>query len=323
MSIQTSLAKKFSGATSAGVRSLTTNPITVSAVSTGSLQVDRLTGIGGFPCGYITEIFGLQGAGKTSLCYSAIREIQAQGKVAAYVDAEFSFNPQWATQQGVDISDEKFLFSQPEIGENAIDYIEELLRNSAEWNIGMIIVDSVAALVPRKLLAAKTVADDFVASLANLMTKALNRLKAVLAVANIPLIFINHMKIALNAGFNDPRTRPGGKIIDFYSSMILEVRKGEKIEDGQEMIGTTIRVAGYKNRFAPFSKTTVPEVKIFIQGGVNKVNELLQVAIDDGVVTKAGAWLKFNGENIGQGIDKTIANVTANPALYDAIYAAI
>ncbi len=259
----------------------------------------------------------------TTLCYAAIKEAQAAGKVGAYVDAEFSFNPKWAIQQGVDISDEKFIFAQPEVGEDAIDLVEELIRNAEEWNIGIIIVDSIPALVPRKQLSATTVENDFIASTANLMTKTMPRLRAIIAQANIALVFVNHLKTKIGMAWGDSRTRPGGTAVEFYSSLMLEVRKGDKLEDGQEMIGTTIKVVGYKNRFAPFSKSTIPEVKVFINGGINKTNELIQVAVDDGVVVKAGAWYKFNGENIGQGIEKTIARVESDAPLYDAILAAL
>lgn len=316
-----SLDKKFGKDTdnNAKLRSLTADPIIIDAISTGSAQIDRFTGIGGFPRGYITEIFGAPGAGKTTLAYSAIKSAQEQGMRTAYVDVEHSFNPRWAVQQGVDISDDRLIFAQPEIGETAIDLVEELVRNAEDFNIGIIVVDSVSALVPRKQLAAITVENDFIATTASLMKKALLRLKAPVSESKVSLVFINHMKHAVGVVYGDPRTRPGGRDLDFYCSLMLEVRKGDKIEEGGESIATTIKVAGYKNKFAPFSKSTVPEVRVYLHGGVNQAYELLQTAIDLGIVKKSGAWLKYNDENIGQGLDKTTKRLESDSELFNRL----
>jgi recombination protein RecA len=303
-----------------GIVSLTNEPIAIDAVSTGSLQVDRLTGIGGFPRGRISEVFGPTGTGKTTIIYGAIRAAQHAGLRCAYFDVEQAIYPEWMASQGVDIADDKLLYSRAYVAESVLDLMDDLARSG---HFGLIVIDSVAALIPAKEYDADSVGDQFMGGKGRLLGQALRRVSGSLADTNTALVVVNHLRDKLGVVYGESTYRPGGKGLDYACSLMLQTAKGDKVEDGKETVGFNIRVKVYKNRFRGFNKQDEALVRVYANGGISRAYDLLQVGLETGVLTKAGAWLKFRGENLANGEARAEELLESDDELAERLAAAI
>ncbi len=268
-------------------------PDDVPAVSTGSLSLDMALGIGGLPRGRVVEIFGPESSGKTTLCLHAIAEVQRVGGTAAFVDAEHALDISYAKKLGVQIDD--LLVAQPDTGEQALEIAETLVRSGA---IDLVVVDSVAALVPRAEIEGE-MGDSHMGLQARLMSQALRKLTGAISKSLTTVIFINQIRMKIGVMFGNPETTTGGNALKFYASVRLDIRRIESIKEGQEVMGSRVRVKVVKNKTAPPFKQA--EFDIMFAEGVSKVGELVDLGVDKKIVTKAGAWYSFNEERLGQG----------------------
>ncbi|MBC7839509.1 MAG: recombinase RecA [Nitrospiraceae bacterium] len=270
-------------------------PVDIPAISTGSLGLDIALGVGGLPRGRVAEIFGPESSGKTTLTLHVIAEAQKAGGTAAFIDAEHALDLSYAKKLGVQVDD--LLVSQPDTGEQALEIAETLVRSGA---IDVIVVDSVAALVPRAEIEGE-MGDAHMGLQARLMSQALRKLTAAISKSQTTLIFINQIRMKIGVMFGNPETTTGGNALKFYSSVRLDIRRIESIKEGQEVTGSRVRVKVVKNKMAPPFKQA--EFDIMFAQGISKTGELVDLGVDKKVVEKSGAWYSYQGERLGQGRD--------------------
>ncbi len=265
----------------------------IDVVPSGSISLDVALGIGGYPKGRIVEIYGPESSGKTTFALHAIAEIQKKGGRAAFIDAEHSLDPQYAARLGVNI--DELLLSQPDNGEQALEICEALVRSGA---IGIVVIDSVAALVPQAEIEGE-MGDSHVGLQARLMSQALRKLSGIINKTNTVAIFINQLREKVGVMFGNPEVTPGGRALKFYSSIRLEIRRSEQIKLGTDIIGNKTSIKVVKNKMAPPFKTC--SVDIMYGEGISQTGELVDLASEAGIVDKSGAWYSYKGEKIGQG----------------------
>ena len=284
------------------------NPrMNVSAVSTGSITLDMALGIGGLPRGRIIEIYGPESSGKTTLALHAIAEVQKTSGEAAFIDAEHALDPVYAKALGVDI--DNLLVSQPDSGEQALEIADALVRSGA---IDIIVIDSVAALVPQQEIDGDMGASH-VGLQARLMSQALRKLSGTIAKTNCIVIFINQLREKVGVMYGNPETTPGGRALKFYSSVRIEIRKSEALKSGSEVIGNRAKCKVVKNKVAPPFKTA--EFDILYGEGISKTGEIVDIGAELGILEKSGAWYSYEGTRIGQGRDKAREALFNDPAL--------
>ena len=283
----------------------------IDVVSSGSLLLDQALGVGGFPKGRIIEIFGPESSGKTTIALHAIAEVQKTGGRAAFIDAEHALDPVYARKLGVDI--DELLLSQPDTGEQALEIVEALVRSEA---MSIIVIDSVAALVPQAEIEGE-MGDSHVGLQARLMSQALRKLSGVINKTNTICIFINQLREKVGVMFGNPETTPGGRALKFYSTVRLDVRRGEQIKVGGDVLGNKTNIKVVKNKVAPPFKTA--EVEIMYGEGISKTGEIIDLASNIGIIDKSGAWFSYKGEKIGQGKENVKLVLKNNPAMYKEI----
>ena len=285
-------------------------PVNVESLSTGSLSLDLALGIGGVPRGRIVEIYGPEASGKTTLALHIVASAQKNGGEAAYIDVEHALEPAYARALGVDI--DSLLISQPDTGEQALDIAESLVRSGA---IDVLVVDSVAALIPRAELEGE-VGDTVVGMLARLMSQAMRRLAGAISKNNCTVIFINQLRQKIGVMYGNPETTPGGLALKYYASVRIDVRRIETLKNGGEMIGNRTRAKVVKNKVAPPFREA--EFDIMYGEGISKVGEIIDLGVKLEIIDKAGAWYTCNGQRI-QGRDGVREYLLANPDACDAI----
>ncbi|HUK56257.1 MAG TPA: recombinase RecA [Nitrospiria bacterium] len=279
----------------------------IPAISTGSLGLDIALGVGGFPRGRVVEIFGPEASGKTTLTLHAIAEAQKAGGATAFIDAEHALDVTYARKLGVKTDD--LLIAQPDTGEQALEIAETLVRSGA---LDLIVIDSVAALVPRAELEGE-MGDAHMGLQARLMSQALRKLTATISKSQTTVIFINQIRMKIGVMFGNPETTTGGNALKFYASVRLDIRRIEAIKEGQEVTGSRARVKVVKNKVAPPFKQA--EFDIMFNEGISKVGEILDLGAEKGVVEKSGAWYTYKGERIGQGREQARTFLKGNPAM--------
>jgi recombination protein RecA len=277
----------------------------IESIPTGALALDLALGIGGLPRGRITEIFGPESSGKTTLATHVVAEAQRNGGICAYIDAEHAMDPVYAKAIGVDI--DELLISQPDTGEQALEITDMLIRSGA---IDVIVIDSVAALTPRAEIEGE-MGDTHVGLQARLMSQALRKLTANLSKSNTIIIFINQLREKIGVMFGSPETTPGGRALKFYSSVRLDIRRIESIKDGVEVAGNRTRVKVVKNKVSPPFKQA--EFDIMYGTGISREGSVLDLSVDEGIVKKSGAWYTYDGEQLGQGRENAKKYLTENP----------
>ena len=285
-------------------------PVNVEALSTGSLSLDLALGIGGVPRGRIVEIYGPEASGKTTLALHVVASAQKCGGEAAYIDVEHALEPAYARALGVDI--DSLLISQPDTGEQALDIAESLVRSGA---IDVLVVDSVAALIPRVELEGE-VGDTVVGALARLMSQAMRRLAGAISKNNCTVIFINQLRQKIGVMYGNPETTPGGLALKYYSSVRIDVRRIETLKNGTEMIGNRTRAKVVKNKVAPPFREA--EFDIMYGEGISRVGEIIDLGVKLDIVDKAGAWYTVNGQHI-QGKDGVKEYLNANPDVMEEV----
>lgn len=283
----------------------------IQAISTGSITLDVATGIGGVPRGRIIEIYGPESSGKTTLTLHIIAEAQKTGGKAAFIDAEHALDPEYARNLGVDINE--LLVSQPDTGEQALEICEMLVRSGA---LDVIVIDSVAALVPKAEIQGE-MGDSHVGLQARLMSQALRKLAGAINKSKTAVIFINQLREKVGVMFGNPETTTGGRALKFYSTMRMDVRRIESIKSGDSVLGNRTRVKIVKNKVAPPFRQA--EFDIMYGEGISKAGDILDCAVDNGVVEKAGSWYSFDGERIGQGRENVKIYLQSNPDIMDRI----
>jgi recombination protein RecA len=283
----------------------------IAAISTGAIALDMATGIGGVPRGRIIEIFGPESSGKTTLTLSTVARLQASGGVAAFIDAEHAIDPQYATKIGVKMND--LLISQPDSGEQALQITEMLVRSNA---IDLIVIDSVAALVPRAEIEGD-MGDSHMGLQARLMSQALRKLTGIIHRSKTCLIFINQIRDKIGVMFGNPETTPGGKALKFYASMRLDIRRIATLKKGEEAIGNRVRVKVVKNKVAaPFKNA---EFDILFDEGISRSASILDLGTAHQVIDKSGSWLLYNNDKLGQGRDAARMYLKENPKLLEEL----
>ena len=268
--------------------------VSVDAISSGSIALDAALGIGGYPKGRIIEIYGPESSGKTTLALHAIAECQKAGGRCAFIDAENAIDPQYDKALGVDI--DELILSQPDSGEQALEICEVLVKSGA---IDLVVIDSVAALVPQAELDGE-MGDASVGLQARLMSKAMRKLAGAMNHSGTTAIFINQLREKVGIMFGNPETTPGGRALKFYSSVRLDVRKGEALKNGADVYGNVTKIKVVKNKVAPPFRTAT--VNMIYGQGISHVDEVLNIAVENDIINKAGAWFSYNGDKIGQGL---------------------
>lgn len=279
----------------------------VEVVSTGSISLDKALGVGGFPKGRIIEIYGPESSGKTTFALHAIANAQKEGGYAAFIDAEHALDPVYAKALGVDV--ENLILSQPDSGEQALEITEALIKSGS---VDIIVVDSVAALVPEAELNGD-MGDSHVGLHARLMSQAMRKLAGIINKTKCVAIFINQIREKVGIMFGNPETTTGGRALKFYSSVRLEIRRGEAIKDGSNILGNRTTAKVVKNKVAPPFKTA--EVDIIYGQGISKLGEIVDLAVQANIVNKAGAWFSYNGNKIGQGRENAKEFLKNNPEI--------
>ncbi|GED29096.1 recombinase RecA [Brevibacillus centrosporus] len=279
--------------------------VQISTTSSGALALDIALGVGGFPRGRIVEIYGPESSGKTTVALHAIAEVQKQGGQAAFIDAEHALDPVYAAKLGVNI--DELLLSQPDTGEQALEIAEALVRSGA---VDIIVVDSVAALVPKAEIEGE-MGDSHVGLQARLMSQALRKLSGAINKSKTIAIFINQLREKVGVMFGNPETTPGGRALKFYASVRLDVRKAESIKVGNDILGSKTKIKVVKNKVAPPFK--VAEVDIMYGEGISREGSILDIGSEIDVVQKSGAWYSFNEERLGQGRENSKIYLKENP----------
>jgi recombination protein RecA len=283
----------------------------IEVISTGCVSLDLALGVGGLPRGRVVEIFGPESSGKTTVALHAIAQAQKEGGLAAFIDAEHALDPLYAKKLGVDINN--LLVSQPDSGEQALEIAEALVRSGA---IDIVVVDSVAALVPKAELEGE-MGDIHVGLQARLMSQALRKLTAHISKSQATCIFINQIREKVGVVYGSNETTTGGRALKFYSTIRIEVRKGETIKQGTDMIGNRTRVKIVKNKVAPPFKTV--EFDIMFGQGISKEGDILDIGSELDIIQKSGSWYSYEGERLGQGRENAKEYIKNNPNLYDEI----
>ena len=285
----------------------------VSAISTGSIGVDAALGVGGVPRGRIVEIFGPESSGKTTLSLHIIAEAQKVGGLAAFIDAEHALDAEYAKKLGVDI--DNLLVSQPDSGEQALEIAEVLVRSGA---IDLIVIDSVAALVPRAELEGE-MGEMQMGLQARLMSQALRKLTGIVSKSRTCLVFINQIREKIGVMFGNPETTSGGRALKFYSSVRIDIRRMTQIKEGDEVVGSRVKVKIVKNKVAaPFRQA---EVDVGYGEGISKTGELIDIGLENKIIEKSGSWFSCNGQRLGQGREQTVGFLKANPKLGEELIA--
>ncbi|MBE6668940.1 MAG: recombinase RecA [Ruminococcaceae bacterium] len=287
----------------------------VQAVHTGSLLLDAALGIGGVPRGRITEIFGPESSGKTTVALHIIAEVQKEGGIAAFIDAEHALDPSYAKALGVNIDD--LLISQPDCGEDALEITETLVRSGA---VDVVVIDSVAALVPRQELDGDMGANS-VGVQARLMSKAMRKLASVIAKSNAVVVFINQLREKVGVMYGNPETTTGGRALKFAASVRIDIRKADQLKQGSEVYGNKVKCKIVKNKVAPPFK--VAEFDILYGRGISIESELIELALKLDIIQKSGSWLSYNGERLGQGKDNVRKLLFSNQDLFAEIEAKV
>ncbi len=289
--------------------------VEVEAVPTGSLGLDIALGIGGLPKGRIIEIYGPESSGKTTLALHVVAEVQKRGGVAAFIDAEHALDPSYARKLGVDTGE--LLISQPDTGEQALEIADTLVRSGA---VGVLVIDSVAALTPRAELEGE-MGDSHVGLQARLMSQALRKLTGSISRSNCMVIFINQIRMKIGVMFGNPETTTGGNALKFYASVRLDIRRIGQIKDKDDVVGNQTRVKVVKNKVAPPFRTV--EFDIMYGEGVSKMGELIDLGVKAGIVEKSGSWFSYDSQRIGQGRENAKEFLRNNPHMAEAIEKAI
>lgn len=277
----------------------------IPVIPTGSIAVDAAIGVGGMPRGRVIEIYGPESCGKTTMSLHIVAEAQKMGGSAAFIDAEHALDPKYAKSLGVDT--DALLVSQPDNGEQALEIVETLVRSGA---VDVVVIDSVAALVPRAELEGE-MGDAQMGLQARLMSQALRKLTAVISKSKTCVIFINQIRMKIGVMFGNPETTTGGRALKFYATIRMEMRRIETIKNGTDAIGNRVRVKIVKNKLAPPFREA--EIDIMFGLGISKEGSLVDVAVENNVIEKSGAWFSYKGERIGQGRDNVLSYLKANP----------
>jgi recombination protein RecA len=283
----------------------------IEAISTGAISIDYALGIGGLPRGRVTEIFGPESSGKTTLALQVIAEAQRNGGMAAFVDAEHALDAQYAQKLGVDL--ENLLVSQPDHGEQALEIVEVLIRSNS---VDVVVVDSVAALVPKAEIEGE-MGEAQMGLQARLMSQALRKLTGVVAKSKTTLIFINQLREKIGVMFGNPETTTGGRALKFYASVRIDIRRIASLKDGDQVIGGRTRVKVVKNKVAPPFREA--EFDIMYGEGISREGDLIDLAVDKRIIEKSGAWFAYNGERLGQGRENAKQFLRENPSIRQTI----
>lgn len=283
----------------------------IDVTPSGSLSLDIALGVGGFPKGRIIEIYGPESSGKTTIALEAIAEVQKEGGRAAFIDAEHALDPVYAKKLGVNI--DELLLSQPDTGEQALEICEALVRSEA---VNIVVIDSVAALVPQAEIEGE-MGDSHVGLQARLMSQALRKLSGTINKTKTTAIFINQLREKVGVLFGNPETTPGGRALKFYSTIRLDIRRGEQIKLGDSVVGNKTNIKVVKNKVAPPFKTAT--VDIMYGEGISRTGEVVDLASDKNIINKSGAWFSYNGEKIGQGRENVKQYLKDNPNLLEEI----
>ena len=287
----------------------------VETVPTGSLSLDIALGLGGLPKGRIIEVYGPESSGKTTVALHCVAEVQKRGGIAGFIDAEHALDPVYARNIGVDI--DNLYISQPDCGEQALEITETMVRSGA---VDIVVVDSVAALVPKAEIDGD-MGDSHVGLQARLMSQALRKLTAVISKSNCIVIFINQLRENVGVMFGNPETTTGGRALKFYSSVRLDVRRTESLKQGGEIVGNHVRVKVVKNKIAPPFREA--EFDIMFGQGISREGDVLDLAVNAGIVNKSGAWYAYEGDKIGQGRENAKTYIHENPAFFDMLEAKV
>ena len=287
----------------------------VETVLTGSLSLDIALGLGGLPKGRIIEVYGPESSGKTTVALHCVAEVQKRGGIAGFIDAEHALDPVYARNIGVDI--DNLYISQPDCGEQALEITETMVRSGA---VDIVVVDSVAALVPKAEIDGD-MGDSHVGLQARLMSQALRKLTAVISKSNCIVIFINQLREKVGVMFGNPETTTGGRALKFYSSVRLDVRRTESLKQGGEIVGNHVRVKVVKNKIAPPFREA--EFDIMFGQGISREGDVLDLAVNAGIVNKSGAWYAYEGDKIGQGRENAKTYIHENPAFFDMLEAKV
>ena len=287
----------------------------VETVPTGSLSLDIALGLGGLPKGRIIEVDGPESSGKTPVALHCVAEVQKRGGIAGFIDAEHALDPVYARNIGVDI--DNLYISQPDCGEQALEITETMVRSGA---VDIVVVDSVAALVPKAEIDGD-MGDSHVGLQARLMSQALRKLTAVISKSNCIVIFINQLREKVGVMFGNPETTTGGRALKFYSSVRLDVRRTESLKQGGEIVGNHVRVKVVKNKIAPPFREA--EFDIMFGQGISREGDVLDLAVNAGIVNKSGAWYAYEGDKIGQGRENAKTYIHENPAFFDMLEAKV
>ena len=287
----------------------------VETVPTGSLSLDIALGLGGLPKGRIVEVYGPESSGKTTVALHCVAEVQKRGGIAGFIDAEHALDPVYARNIGVDI--DNLYISQPDCGEQALEITETMVRSGA---VDIVVVDSVAALVPKAEID-RDMGDSHVGLQARLMSQALRKLTAVISKSNCIVIFINQLREKVGVMFGNPETTTGGRALKFYSSVRLDVRRTESLKQGGEIVGNHVRVKVVKNKIAPPFREA--EFDIMFGQGISREGDVLDLAVNAGIVNKSGAWYAYEGDKIGQGRENAKTYIHENPAFFDMLEAKV
>src|SRR5437868_6994032 len=279
--------------------------VKVAAIPTGAINLDAATGVGGIPRGRITEIYGPESSGKTTLTLHLAANVQKMGGVAAYVDAEHALDIEYAKKLGVDI--ENLLVSQPDTGEQALEIVEILVRSGA---VDLVVIDSVAALVPKAEIEGE-MGDSHMGLQARLMSQALRKLTAAISKSNCAVIFLNQLREKVGIMFGNPETQPGGRALKFYSSVRLDIRKVEVIKNGLDSVGNRVKVKVVKNKVAPPFRSA--EFDILFNEGISHEGALIDASIEYGILEKSGTWMSYGDQRLGQGRDNVRNYLRENP----------
>jgi len=286
--------------------------VDVPVISTSSLALDKALGIGGLPRGRVIEIYGPEASGKTTLALHAVAEAQKQDGIAAFIDAEHALDTAYAKRLGVNCDD--LLVAQPDTGEQALEIADMLVRSGA---IDVLVIDSVAALVPRAEIEGE-MGDSHMGLQARLMSQAMRKLTGAISKTMTSIIFINQIRMKIGVMFGNPETTTGGNALKFYSSVRLDIRRIGQIKDGQEVVGNRTRVRVVKNKLAP--PFTDAEFDIMYGEGISKPGDLIDVGVEAGIIDKSGSWYSHSGERIGQGRENVKKFLKDNPDLYESMY---